>query len=334
MSEQKPEAQVSPVHAKTRTLPGYLGVSARGVCMGVADVIPGVSGGTMALILGIYDELIASVRAFDLHALKLFFSGRFRQFAQYTNLSFLLFLATGIFTAILSLAKVIPQLLVNYPKQVNGLFFGLILASIFLVWKQVNSTRIPTLSLAALGAVAAFLLVGLSRGTTPTHPAIIFLCGAIAIIAMILPGISGSFLLLIMGKYSFILSTLNTVRQQRALDQHLMILVVFAAGCAVGLLLFSRVLHWLLEHYHTQTLALLTGLMIGSLRRIWPFQTYVYETIGHKSRVVSYNNVLPAGSSSDFLAVGLVAVGFLVVLAMHFFANPSTSSTQETATQE
>ena len=307
-----------------RDLPGYVGVTFRGVCMGGADVIPGVSGGTMALILGIYRELIASIRSFDLDAARLIMKGDLKGFSKHVNLPFLIFLGVGIMGAIVTLAKIIPQLLAKHPAPVHGLFFGLILASIVIVWNQVEQHDATTVALLVVGAIASYFLVGMIPVQTPSNHAFIFLTGSIAIIAMILPGISGSFILLLMGKYAFILESLRHVVHTRQLDDKFVIVVIFAAGCGVGLLMFSRVLNWLLARYQAVTLALLSGLMIGSLRRIWPFQEYVKAKIGKKIVVKSYTNFWPSTWSGEYiLAVVLVFVGVLLVYSMHVFANRS-----------
>lgn len=320
-TQKDPSTQeVQPIanpHAKERNVAGYVGVSARGAIMGAADVIPGVSGGTMALILGIYEELISSIRSFDLTALKLLLRGRFMDFAKHVNLVFLIFLAGGIGAAILSLAKIIPQLLHKHPAPVHGLFFGLILASIALVWRQIKDVSAATIVLALVGTLGAYVLVGLIPFTTPNSYAFIFFCGCIAIIAMILPGISGSFILLLLGKYAFVLEALRHVAHNRAVDDKFFVVVVFAAGCAIGLLSFSRALHWLLDRYHALTMALLTGFMIGSLRRIWPFQEYVRKTIGKKEVITEYTNILPKSwGSEQILAIVLVFVGVLLIFTM------------------
>lgn len=271
-----------------RTPAGYAGVTLRGLLMGGADVIPGVSGGTIALIVGIYHELVASIRSIGVDAVKLLMKGRFAHFSRHINLPFLIALAVGIGIAIVSLAKIVPKLLLEYPAPVNGLFFGLILASIVIVWRQVGEYDARSAGLLIVGAIGAYLLVGLIPVETPNNLGFIFLCGAIAICAMILPGVSGSFLLLLLGKYAFILSTLSLVVKQRKLDQNLVIILVFMAGCAVGILLFARFLAWLLERYHAATLALLTGLMLGSLRRIWPFQAGSEHMIAAKDLTERY----------------------------------------------
>lgn len=334
------EEALNPAFHERSTPAEFAGVSLRGVLMGGADVIPGVSGGTMALILGIYRELVASIRAFDIAALKLLARGNIGGFSRHVNLAFLIALFIGIGAAIVSLARIMPKLLRTYPAPVNGLFFGLILASIVIVWRQVEETNQQAYVLAGLGAVGAYILVGLMPTQTPDHLGFIFLCGCIAICAMILPGISGAFLLLLMGKYAFILDALSQFVHTRKLDHNFLVVIVFIAGCACGIMAFSRLLHWLLEEHHGPTLALLTGLMLGSLRRIWPFQTGGEEMKGAELLVSNYlwpfekdialaiqkkslflENVWPSHwTSQSILAIILLLFGVIFVFAIDRYA--------------
>ena len=252
----------------------YVTVSLRGFLMGAADVIPGVSGGTMALILGIYRELIASLRSFDYTALKLLLQGKLRDFSSHVNLPFLLSLLFGIAAAIISLAKIIPQLLYRYPTSTKAFFFGLIGASVFFVWRQIKVHDSITTALIFFSAISSYLIVGLLPFQTPESLPFIFFSGFIAICAMILPGISGAFILLILGKYLFILESLSNFIHNPGLSRDLAVITVFIAGCAVGLLSFARVLNWLFKKYPDYTTAILTGLMLGSLRKLWPFQKF------------------------------------------------------------
>jgi putative membrane protein len=279
-NESQDEEVVNPAYRQRSGLLAYAGVTARGVLMGGADVIPGVSGGTMALIVGIYRELVASIQSIGIEALRLLMKGRIAQLSRHINLPFLIALVIGIGAAIVSLARVMPKLLRTYPAPVNGLFFGLILASIVIVWRQVKEYNFQNTVLLVLGAVGAYLLVGLIPVETSNSYAFIFLCGMVAICAMILPGISGSFILLLLGKYAFILNSLYMVTRHRKVDEHLIVVLVFMAGCACGLMAFSRVLNWMLDRFHAATLAVLTGLMLGSLRKIWPFQAPSEEMKG------------------------------------------------------
>lgn len=283
----------------SRTLRGYFGVSLRGFLMGVADVIPGVSGGTMAFILGIYDELIDAIRAvvpFLRNLLALRWQAAFEQFPW----RFLLALGLGIATAILSLARFMHWALDEYPVFVYSVFFGLILASVYVVRRRVRAWTVPTLLTAALFALAAYLLMGLRPAETPNALWFIFLSGMIAICAMILPGISGAFILVLLGKYQYILGAL--------IGLDIVTVLVFMAGAAVGIVSFANLLRWLLDHYHDLTVAALVGFMLGSLRELWPWK-------------VEKVNILPAAFTGDVaLALGLMLLGFIAVIVIEMMA--------------
>lgn len=298
-----------------RSFLDYLGVTAKGFCMGAADVVPGVSGGTMAFILGIYEELIGAIRSFDSRFIKLLFSSRIKEALEHVSWKFLISLGLGIFMAILSLARILSWLLQNQPILIWAFFFGLVLASVFTVSRHLSKLNLYTWIWMLLGAIGAYFLVGMVPVSTPNTPWFLFLSGAVAICAMILPGISGAFILLLLAKYHFALEAVN--------NRDLFPLLIMAAGAAFGLLAFSRLLHWLLKNYHDMTIALLTGLMLGSLRKVWPWK----ETL--KSRVEAYGNIAPVTqvnvlpsqwSNEVTLALFLMAVGFLVVLFLNRLA--------------
>ncbi len=285
---------------KPRTLKQYAGISLRGFLMGVADVIPGVSGGTMAFILGIYDELIDSIRAV-VPFLKDLLRLNIRQAFDDLPWRFLLALGLGIGTAILSLAGFLKWALAAYPTLVYAVFFGLILASVFVVRNRVKAWTPLNLFVAALTALGAYVLVGLTPTQTPEALWFIFLSGALAICAMILPGISGAFILVLLGKYEFILGALTSL--------NIPVILVFMAGAAVGILSFANLLRWLLNHYHDLTVAALVGFMLGSLRKLWPWKD------------AAQGNVLPAAFTAETAAViGLMLAGFAVVVAIEYLA--------------
>ena len=241
-----------------------LGVFLRGVLMGAADIVPGVSGGTMAFITGIYDRLLASIRAFDLPLLRLLYRGDLRRAWEHVDGAFLLTLVAGIATSILSLARVIAWLLEAYPVPLWAFFFGLILASALVLLRQVphwSPARVLCLII-GLGVAAAIALSPVVA-LPPGLPAV-FIAGFIAICAMILPGISGSFILILLGMYSTVLQAVKNLE--------LAVMLVFALGAGLGLMCFSRVLHWLLRRYHAATMALLTGFLFGSLLVVWPWK--------------------------------------------------------------
>ena len=268
--------------------------------MGAADVVPGVSGGTMALIMGIYEELIHSITQFTQPELyKKVFSGKLPAALKQVHWSFLLALILGIGVAVLSLASVLEHLLETQPVLVYSFFFGLILASVWVVSKLIKAWNAQTIASFVIGAVAAFIIVGLTPTNTPEAPWFIFLSGALAICALILPGISGSFILLLLGKYAYVLGAVN--------DRNLGVIVVFALGAGLGLLGFARILNWLLEHYYNTLIALLCGFMLGSLRKIWPWKV---ELDGAELT----RNVLPGGGLELLYALVLVILGIGLVL--------------------
>ena len=290
------------------------GLSLKGICMGSADVIPGVSGGTIALITGIYEQLIEAIRSIDSVMLKKLLKVDLKGALAHIHARFLISVFLGIAIAIVSLARLMNYLLYHHPVQIWSLFFGLIVASILVVGKQVKhwwgSAGINFIA----GTAAATILVNLIPVATPEELWFIFLCGIIAICAMILPGISGAFILLILGKYEFITATLKNP----FLAQNFLIIVVFCAGCGIGLLGFSRVLNYFLLRFHNMTIAFLTGLMTGSIQKIWPWKE-VLETriIRGKTHVLWGRNILPDTVDGEvFFAVFLAVMGFIAVMAI------------------
>ena len=246
-------------------------VAVKGVCMGAADVIPGVSGGTIAFITGIYDQLLASINAIDAKAVKLFFTGKFKEFWKYMNGGFLLSLFCGILISVLTLAGLMQFLLENHPIQTWAFFFGLIVASSIFILKGIEGWNMKAVLFLILGVVLGITICTLSPTTTPDALWFIFLSGAIAICAMILPGISGSFILLILGKYQYIMSAISGLTSGQAVGESIVVLGVFAVGAICGILAFSRFLHWLLGRFHKETLITLAGFIIGSLVKVWPW---------------------------------------------------------------
>ncbi|HAE58901.1 MAG TPA: DUF368 domain-containing protein [Anaerolineae bacterium] len=296
-----------------RTFKDYLRLAFSGLLIGSADVVPGVSGGTMAFILGIYDELIDSIRA-AVPFLKNLLTLRWREAFESFPWRFLLAVGLGIGVAILSLAKFIHWALEEHPSYIYALFFGLILASIDAVRRRVKSWSLLNLGVTALAAIGAYLLIGLSPAQTPEDLWFIFLSGAIAICAMILPGISGAFILVLLGKYKYVIGALL------ALD--IPVILVFMLGAAVGIITFSNILRWLLDHHHDLTVALLLGFMLGALRKIWPWK--VYEPISET--FIRETNILPSGLTPDVLAaIGLMILGIALVFFVETYAARHTS---------
>jgi putative membrane protein len=283
--------------------------------MGAADVVPGVSGGTMAFILGIYEELIRSIKSFDLAFLRLLFSLRGKDALDHVSWKFLMAIGLGILTAIFTLARILAWLLQNHPVLIWSFFFGLIVASLFTVSKHLNRWTPFIVVWMGLGALCTYFLVGMVPAKTPDTVWFLFMCGAIAICAMILPGISGAFILVLLGKYHYVLEAVN--------NRDVLTLLLVAAGAGVGLVTFVRLLNWLFNRYHDITIALLTGLMFGSLRKIWPWKkTLESMTDSHGNAIAtSQVNILPSQWDSELMiALCLVVVGFLAVVSMNFLA--------------
>lgn len=235
--------------------------------MGAADVVPGVSGGTVAFITGIYEELIQSIKSIDLDAIKLLLRFRIAEFWKLINGNFLITLVAGIFVSLMSLSKLMLYLLDYHPISIWSFFFGLILISTPLILRDVKKWNIATVGSFILGVVLAYWITIVSPAETPSNLFFIFCCGAIAICAMILPGISGAFILLLLGKYEYMITALT--------EFNIPVILVFVVGCVLGLLGFSHFLNWILKNYRYATLALLAGFMLGSLNKVWPWKEVV-----------------------------------------------------------
>ena len=252
-------------------IPKFLKTAIKGACMGAADVIPGVSGGTIAFIMGIYDDFVGSIARIDSHAVRMVLKGRFREFWNHINGSFLLSLVAGIGLSILSLAKLMQTLLSDYPVQTWAFFFGLIVASSLFILRGISGWKIKEAILLTVGIIAGIAICTLSPTRTPDDLWFIFISGAIAICAMILPGISGSFILLILGKYQYIMGCISDLVSGIDIADNLTILAVLITGAVTGILGFSKFLHWMLARWNKETLVVLAGFIIGSLVKIWPW---------------------------------------------------------------
>ena len=261
----------------------FLLVAVKGACMGAADVIPGVSGGTIAFIMGIYDKFVGSIASIDAEAVRLLMRGKLRELWKHINGSFLLSLVAGIGTSVVCLAGLMQMLLRDFPIQTWAFFFGLIVASSIFIIRGISGWHIREGLLLVLGVILGVTVCTLSPTQTPDALWFIFLSGAIAICAMILPGISGSFILLILGKYQFIMSNITAcVSNIGALWgasgadavtfwSAALIIAVFLIGAVVGIISFSKFLRWLLARWHKETLIVLAGFIIGSLVKVWPW---------------------------------------------------------------
>jgi putative membrane protein len=305
-----------------RKIKDYLLITLKGIGMGAADVIPGVSGGTIAFISGIYGELLSSIKNLPV-AVKNLFANKFnlKLFWKEVNGNFLAALLLGIGISILSLAKLMTYLLEHHPIPVWSFFFGLILASVWFVLKDIDKWKLSYCVSLILGIVAGYLITVISPSETPNDLWFIFLSGSIAICAMILPGISGSFILLLLGKYAYVLAALNGF--------NIPVIAAFAAGAIIGIISFSHFLSWLLKKYNFLTIAFLAGVMFGSLNKIWPWKEALEWTInshGEKITLVE-KNILPSAYSEltnspslVLFAIAMMATGFLIIFVMDIVA--------------
>lgn len=276
----------------------------KGIGMGAADVVPGVSGGTIALIVGIYEELVNSIKSINFHSLKLLFTLRFAEFWRQINGSFLLSVVCGILISIYSLAELVTFLLKEYPTMIWAFFFGLVLSSIYYVVKDVSRWNFLNVMMFVAGTAVAYYITVVTPTSTTNDLWFIFLSGAIAICAMILPGISGSFILLLLGKYEYIMSAVK--------DLDFLLLATFAAGALIGIVLFSRLLSYLLANFYNITISLLSGFMLGSLNKVWPWREAV--TRAADGSVLTDRAILPDMYVWEGVALMLVGVAVVVVL--------------------
>ena len=304
------------MNSKNRSFPDYIDLGVKGFCMGASDVVPGVSGGTMAFILGIYEELIDAIKSFDLKSLQFFVTMKFRPLLDRISWQFLLAVGIGILAAIFSLSKLLSWLLQNRPVFIWSFFLGLILASVLSVSRRVEAWRVLTWLCLVGGTLGSYFLVGLVPVATPNDYWFLFLCGAVAICAMILPGISGSYILVLLGKYQYVLDAVN--------HRDFLVLGLVAAGACVGIIAFSRILGWLLKNYHDLMVATLTGLMIGSLRKVWPWKETLESVVDSHGQMVPLvqSNILPGQWNGEVLAaLSLMVAGLLVVLFLDRLGN-------------
>ena len=284
-------------------------VCIKGIGMGAADVIPGVSGGTIAFLTGIYQELLDSIKSVDLTAIKLLFTFRLGKFWKKINGNFLFSLILGILISFFSLAKLMTYLMEHHPIPLWSFFFGLIIASAVLILRDIKwylpKYLIPLVIGTAIGAAICLL----SPAETPDQLWFIFLCGAIAICAMILPGISGSFILLLLGKYTYMLNALT--------ELDIVLILTFVAGAAIGIVSFSHFLSWLLKKYHTMTIRLLAGIMIGSLLKVWPWQVILESGVSRPA--LPYNEMLQSSGHVP-TAITFAVIGIVLVTAIELAA--------------
>jgi putative membrane protein len=285
----------------------YLLVTLKGLCMGAADVIPGVSGGTIAFLTGIYEELVNSIKSIDFTAVKMIFKGEFRDFWKKINGNFLFSVAIGILISIFSLAKLMQYLLLKTPVPIWSFFFGLILTSAIIIIKGIKDKKWINILPFVSGIAVGIIICLISPSESPNNLWFIFLCGVIAICAMILPGISGSFILLLLGKYSYIMQAVS--------EFNLIILIVFAIGAVIGIISFSNLLSWLMKKYYKATLFLMSGLMIGSLLKVWPWKRVLESGVDRP--------ILPfdvTGNPHIIQAIVFFIIGIALVIGIELIA--------------
>ena len=295
----------------------YIANFLKGFAMGVANVIPGVSGGTIALLTGIFERLINALKSFDVEAVRLLFKFKFREFAQHVDFGFLLSVFVGVGVSIISVAKLLEFLFQSYPVYVWSFFFGLILVSVWFVGKSIGKIDVAAVVSFVVGAAVAFGLSVMNPATENTAFWYLIICGAVAVCSMILPGLSGSFVLILMGNYQLIM-----IYAVSHFDMK--IIVPVAIGVVVGLLAFSHFLSWLLSRYARQTMAVLTGFIFGSLGTIWPWKNPVYlmqdgaEVLKNGKPIIqSYQMYFPQEFSAEVaIAIVLMAAGMAALWAL------------------
>jgi putative membrane protein len=283
----------------------------KGITMGVANVIPGVSGGTIALITEIYEELINSLKSFDLKALKLLLKGQFKEFTVHTNLYFLISVFGGSVFSMFSVAKLFEFLFEFYPEELWSFFFGLILASVYYVGIRVGIWKIRSYVFFIIGTAIAVSLALLSPSSENTNLVYIFICGVIGVTGMLLPGLSGSFILILMGNYKLLMVDSLSKSLKFNIDA-ISYLLVFILGSFVGLFGFSHIISWLFKRFKDCVLSLLTGFILGSLLIIWP-----WKEVAENRLITSW--YLPELNSSTILAISLMLIGFYVVVKLETF---------------
>ncbi|MBU2555919.1 MAG: DUF368 domain-containing protein [Bacteroidetes bacterium] len=287
----------------------YIIILLKGVAVGVANVIPGVSGGTIALITGIFERLIDSLKSFGLGALKLLLSGKWKLFVEKTDFYFLVTLMVGVVLALVTLARIFDFLFTHYPVYIWSFFFGLILASVYFVGKTVEKWNVATIASFTVGAVVAVLFTFLTPATQNDGFLYLVLCGVVAVCSMILPGLSGSFVLILLGNYQLIaIDAIN--------NRDIAILFPVALGAVVGLVAFSHLLSWVFKRYKDQTIALLTGFILGSLGVIWPWKEAIVQLFGEKEKVIGYHYLWPEMNLEFVMALVLMVLGIVIIYLM------------------
>ncbi len=302
-----------PKETKKYSFKDYLILYIKGFFVGIGNIAPGISGGTMALILGVYEDIIRAVRRFNLELLNQILTLKFRQAIRSIPWGFLIPLGCGAVTAIFAFAKIISWLFDNKPFVIWPVFFGMILASAYVVSRRLKTWNGAFIGALIFGALFSYFLSGVLPAKTPDAAWFLFITGALTISASFLPGLSGDFMLVLLGKYRYVLDAVSHL--------DLYTVGIVASGCAVGLIIFARVLEWLLKRHHDITMAVLTGFMLGSLRRVWPWKETLATTIDRHGKIVpiSQVNYWPAEFNSGVLTViALIIAAAATVLVFEF----------------
>ena len=292
----------------------HFGFFIKGLGIGVANIIPGVSGGTIALIVGIYERLIDAIKSFGLDAAKLLVTGKWKQFAEKTDLYFLLAIFAGVAVAIVSLASIFGYLFHNYPVYIWAFFFGLILTSVYYVGRTIEKWNLAVYIIFIIGAIIAIILTFLTPASENSGFFYLVICGVVAICSMILPGLSGSFVLILMGNYQLIAITAINNRD-------FAILFPVMIGAVGGLIAFSHFLSWLFKKFKNETIALLTGFIFGSLGVIWPMESPIEQVFGERIKVVGYDYFLPQLNVEFIIAIMVMLAGIITIWLMEKHAN-------------
>lgn len=319
-----------------RNILSYTFITLKGMAMGAADVVPGVSGGTIAFVSGIYEELLTTIDTLNLGIFSTWKKQGFKTMWSSYNLGFLTSLFLGIFISVLSLAKLISFVLEGYPIITWSFFFGLVVASILYIARQIKKWNISIIVLLLVGVAIAYYITIAAPAEAPEAIYFFFLSGCIAIIAMILPGISGSFILVILGSYAMVLGALNDFItgvlewNWEQIKTNFIKVAVFILGCLLGLKVFSKALKWMFNHKKELTLAILTGFMIGSLNKIWPWKKVLSMRIDRHGdeQIVQANSILPSSYDGDpqiVMAVSFALVGFALIFLLERVATRKTT---------
>lgn len=287
----------------------------KGFAMGTANVIPGVSGGTIALITGIFERLINAIKSFNLEALRLFFTGKWRAFAKHVDLKFLVAVFAGIAVSILSIAKLLEYLFAAYPVFVWAFFFGLVLASVYYVGKTINKISISAIIFALIGIGTALIIAFGTPAQQNDNFFYLVLCGVVGACSMILPGLSGSYVLLLMGDYELIMIDAINMLTSSPLEA-IKILLPVVLGAVIGLIAFAHLLAWVFKRFHDQTIALLSGFILGSLPIIWPWKESITTVLKDGSEKITGYHWLAPEMNTEFviaLIIAILGIGIIVV---------------------